>query len=45
MSGQGNSPKYIETTTLGTLGWVGAVILFAIVAILFLNALGPVGAR
>jgi len=45
MSGQGSSTKYIETTTLGTFGWVGVVFLLAIVSVLFLSALGPVGGR
>jgi hypothetical protein len=32
-----------ETTALGTLAWVGAVVALAIVALLILSALGPVG--
>lgn len=32
-----------ETSALGTLGWVGVVLLCAIVALLLLSALGPVG--
>ncbi len=32
-----------ETTTLGTLGWVGVVVVGAIFALLLLSWLGPVG--
>jgi hypothetical protein len=34
-----------ETTTLGTIGWVGAVIGCAVVALLLLSWLGPLGER
>lgn len=34
-----------DRTTLGTLGWVGVVILGAIVALLILSWLGPVGGQ
>ena len=45
MSGHGNtSGNAPDTTTLGTLGWAGVVVLLAVVAILILTALGPVGA-
>lgn len=30
---------------LGTVGWVGAVLGLAVVALLFLNWLGPLGGR
>lgn len=43
MSGHGNSPNQLETTAVGTLGWVGVVILLAIVAIVFLSVTGPAG--
>lgn len=33
-----------ETTALGTLGWVGVLVLFAILALVVLSALGPSGA-
>jgi hypothetical protein len=32
-----------ETTALGTFAWVGAVVALAIVALLILSWLGPVG--
>jgi hypothetical protein len=32
-----------DTSALGTLGWVGAVILGAILALALLSWLGPVG--
>jgi hypothetical protein len=32
-----------ETTALGTLGWVGVVIVGALLALLILSWLGPVG--
>lgn len=33
-----------ETTALGTLGWTAVVVALAIVALLILSWLGPVGA-
>lgn len=38
-------PKADETSALGTLGWVGVVILGAIAALLVLSWLGPVGGQ
>jgi hypothetical protein len=32
-----------KTSALGTLGWVGAVLLGAVLALILLSALGPVG--
>jgi hypothetical protein len=34
-----------ETTALGTLAWTGAVIGLALVALVILSWLGPVGAH
>ncbi len=34
-----------QTSLLGTLGWVGVVILLAIAAVVLLNWLGPLGGR
>ncbi len=45
MSGHGKTSDNVpETTALGTLGWAGVVVLLAIVAVLILSTLGPVGA-
>ena len=38
-------PKADESSVLGTLGWVGAVIVGAVVALLVLSWLGPVGGQ
>jgi hypothetical protein len=44
---QPNSPNQPpeETTALGTLAWVGVVVVLSIVALLILSWLGPVGER
>ena len=34
-----------DTSALGTLGWVGVVLLGALLALLLLSWLGPVGGR
>jgi hypothetical protein len=39
------TPQPDDTTALGTLGWVGVVFLGAIVALLILSWLGPVGGQ
>ncbi|MDB4976860.1 MAG: hypothetical protein JWN48_5201 [Myxococcaceae bacterium] len=35
----------IETTALGTLGWVAVVLVGAVLAVLLLSWLGPVGGQ
>lgn len=34
-----------DGSLLGTLGWVGVVVVGAVLALLFLSRLGPVGAH
>lgn len=43
MSGHENSSKELETNTLGTFGWIGVVVLLAVLAIVFLSVTGPAG--
>ena len=35
----------VETSALGTLGWVAVVLAFALLALVLLSWLGPVGGQ
>lgn len=45
MSSPDPSRAQDETSALGTLAWVGVVVVFAVLALVVLSWLGPVGGQ